>query len=63
MKKIDLERKLTQFGWKLSNHGGKHDRWTNGKEYETLPRHRDIDEYLAKKIMKKAKSNPPLKEK
>lgn len=59
MKLRDLERQLKDLGWWFSHHGGEHDRWTNGKEQESIPRHKEIKEYLAKKILKKAKDNPP----
>ena len=62
MKKRDLERQLTAIGWRLDRHGGNHDIWTNGDVYEPIPRHAEISELLAKKILKKAKNNPPPKE-
>jgi len=63
MKKKDLEKKLAEYGWWFHHQGGKHERWTNGKDMESLPRHKEIDEMLAKKILKVAKENPPQKEK
>lgn len=63
MKRKDLEKKLSEFGWSLSRHGGGHDIWTNGCESEAIPRHNEINEYLAKKILKKAKDNPLTEEK
>ena len=62
MKRRDLEKKLAELGWYFERHGGNHDVWTNGKESEPLPRHNEINEYLAKKILKKARENPPEKE-
>lgn len=59
MKKTDLERELTKYGWKFSRHGGNHDIWTNGIKSESVPRHREVNEYTAKKILKTAKENPP----
>jgi mRNA interferase HicA len=59
MKKTDLERQLSKFGWKFSRHGGSHDIWTNGEKNESVPRHREINEYTAKKILKTAQDNPP----
>jgi hypothetical protein len=47
---------------RTNKHGGEHDRWTNGKEHESIPRHTEIKEFLAKKILKKAEENPPQKE-
>lgn len=62
MKRRDLEKKLAELGWKFARHGGSHDVWTNGKETEPVPRHNEINEYLAKKILRKVKDNPPVKE-
>lgn len=61
MKKRDIEKKLSEFGWWLDRHGGNHDVWTNGIESEAVPRHGEINEFTAKKILKKAKANPPEK--
>jgi hypothetical protein len=36
--------------------GGSHEIWTNGEETEPVPRHREISELLAKKIIRKAKA-------
>jgi mRNA interferase HicA len=54
MKRRDLERELTKLGWYFKRHGGKHDLWTNGIEEEPIPRHNEINELLAKKILKTA---------
>ncbi|GAB5411871.1 MAG: hypothetical protein ChlgKO_09850 [Chlamydiales bacterium] len=59
MKKKDLEKRLTKLGWRFLRHGGKHDYWTNGTVHESIPRHREINEILAKKIIKTAEKNPP----
>lgn len=59
VKKRDLEKKLTELGWYLKTHGGRHDIWTNGQVFEPVPRHTEIKEILAKKIIKKAINNPP----
>ena len=58
MKKKELEQTLKSLGWYFMCHGGRHDRWTNGKETEEIPRHREIAELLAKKIIKTAKRYP-----
>lgn len=55
MKRNDLERQLTKHGWWLLRHGGKHDIWTNGEDEEAVPRHNEINELLAKKILRTAK--------
>ncbi|MCB1115907.1 MAG: type II toxin-antitoxin system HicA family toxin [Chlamydiia bacterium] len=58
MKKRDLEKKLKKQGWTLSRHGSNHDVWTNGVISEPVPRHNEINELLAKKILRKAILNP-----
>ena len=62
MKKRDLEKKLKALGWRFCKHGGDHDHWTNGKEFESVPRHVEVNENLAKKILKAAKINPGKEE-
>lgn len=59
MKKREVERKLKAFGWWLKRQGGNHEVWTNGDMEEPIPRHSEIGEILAKKILKKAENNPP----
>ncbi|MDD5306276.1 MAG: type II toxin-antitoxin system HicA family toxin [Deltaproteobacteria bacterium] len=54
MKRRDLEKKLTDFGWWLKRHGGRHDYWTNGSDEEAVPRHNEINENLARKILRAA---------
>jgi mRNA interferase HicA len=54
MKRKELERKLREAGWQLLRHGGKHDVWTNGTIEEPVPRHPEINEMLARKILRKA---------
>lgn len=61
MKKRDLEKKLESLGWWLKRQGNNHEIWTNGEDSEPVPRHREISEMLAKKIIKVAKNNPPKK--
>ncbi|HSX10913.1 MAG TPA: type II toxin-antitoxin system HicA family toxin [Chlamydiales bacterium] len=59
MKKKDLEKRLRSLGWRFERHGGSHDAWTNGVVSEFIPRHAEVKENLAKKILKKAEGNPP----
>jgi len=61
MKKRDLEKKLSCLGWWFKREGGDHEIWTNGEDTEPIPRHREINEILAKKIIQVATSNPPKK--
>jgi mRNA interferase HicA len=58
MKKIELERKLRDLGWWLERQGGRHEVWTNGEMTEAVPRHREIDERLARSIVSNAQANP-----
>ena len=54
MKKIDLERKLRIAGCYLKQEGGSPSLWMNLKTgvIEAVPRHKEIKEPLAKKILK-----------
>jgi mRNA interferase HicA len=58
MKKVDLEKQLSKCGWRFSRHGGSHDIWTNGEKNAAVPRHREIKEFTAKKILKTAQDHP-----
>ena len=54
MKRRDLVKKLEKAGCELLRHGGKHEIYHNpatGRS-EPVPRHREINELLAKKIIK-----------
>ena len=54
MKRRDLVSELERGGCVLLRHGGKHDIYhqpASGKS-EPVPRHREINELLAKKILK-----------
>jgi len=53
MKRKDLIKLLEQNGWVLKRHGDKHDIYTNGKDREPIPRHSEINEILAKAIIKR----------
>ena len=55
MKRTDLIRKLEEAGCRLVRHGGNHDWYTNPTNgfSQPIPRHRDINELLAKHILKK----------
>jgi len=35
-------------------HGGSHDVWTDGERLEYLPRHAEINESLARKVLRKS---------
>lgn len=59
MKKRDLETELKRPGWYFLREGGNHEVWTNGRETEPIPRHREIDERLAGKIIRRATEEQP----
>ena len=54
MKRRDLERKLRFAGCYLKREGGSHSLWINPKNgvVEAVPRHKEIKEPLARKILK-----------
>ncbi len=54
MKRRDLERRLRITGCYLKREGGSHSLWINPKNgvLEAVPRHSEIKEPLAKKILK-----------
>lgn len=58
MKKRDLEKKLSKAGWWLDRHGSNHDIWTNGNITNQVPRHPEVNELLAKSIIKEAEKHP-----
>lgn len=53
MKQRDLIRRLESIGFKFERHGGNHDIYRRGNEIEQIPRHKEINERLAKTILRK----------
>ena len=53
MKQKDLIKKLNAIGYNFVRHGGNHDVYSNGTKSEMVPRHKEIDEDLAKAIIKR----------
>ena len=53
MKRRDLIKKLEQNEWYFLRAGINHDIYSNGKRIEPIGRHTEIDEELAKKILKR----------
>lgn len=53
MKRRDLIKKLEAKGFILVRHGGSHDVYKRGSDEEQVPRHNEINEMLARKIIKK----------
>lgn len=53
MKQRDLVKKLENAGFVFERHGSNHDVYARGMEKEEVPRHKEIDERLAKAIIKR----------
>lgn len=55
MKRADLIRTLEEAGCVLIRHGGNHDWYRNSKTgfSQPIPRHREINELLARHILRK----------
>jgi len=53
MKRRDLIKLLEQNGWQLKRQDGRHDVYAKGKDREAIPRHREVDEGLAKAIIRR----------
>ena len=53
MKRKELIIKLQAKGFVFDRHGGNHDVFKRGNEEEQIPRHSEINEYLAKAIIRK----------
>ena len=54
MKRNDLIQRIEGFGCVLIRHGGNHDWYTNPATgvSQPVPRHREINEHLARRIIK-----------
>lgn len=61
MKRRDLVAELQQAGCVLLRNGAKHDIYHNPKSgrSEPVPRHRKVNEFLAKKILKSLTQSEP----
>lgn len=53
MKTKILIKMLERNGWTFKRHGADHDIYVKGKERESVVRHREIDEDLARAIIKR----------
>lgn len=53
MKRRLLIKKLEANGWYLKRNGSDHDIYTNGINNEPIPRHTEVDENLAKSIIRR----------
>jgi len=52
VKRKDLLKKVAELGATFLRHGGNHDIYIKGKIYKSIPRHAEIDERLAKSVIK-----------
>ena len=52
MKRVDLIRHLESYGCRLLREGGSHSVYMNptARKTSTVPRHREVDDFLARKI-------------
>jgi hypothetical protein len=57
VKRLDLVRTLEQSGCVLLRHGGRHYHNPNTGRSEPVPRHREINEILALRIIRRLTSN------
>lgn len=53
MKTKDLVELLVRNGWVFKRHGSNHDVYYKDGERESVPRHRETDEMLARAIIKR----------
>lgn len=53
MKQRELIKKLEDGGFVFERHGSNHDIYIRGMEREEVPRHKEIDERLAKAILRR----------
>lgn len=53
MKQRDLIKKLEDAGFEFLRHGGNHAIYKRGNNEEKIPRHREINEKLARAILRK----------
>lgn len=55
MKHRDLIQKLEDAGFSFERHGGNHDIYRRGGDIEKVPRHKEVNENLARMILRKWK--------
>ncbi len=53
MKRRDLIKLFEKNGWYFLRDGGRHDIYTNGQKSEPIPHHKEINETLAKALIRK----------
>ncbi len=55
MKRTVLMKKFMKLGWWILREGSNHTILTNGESVEPIPRHKEINEELAKSLIRKHK--------
>lgn len=53
MKQRELVKKLEDIGFQFERHGSRHDVYSRGDDLEEIPKHKEINEKLAKAILRK----------
>ena len=53
MKRVELLKRFKKSGWRILREGANHTILTDGKSVEPLPRHKEINEELAKTLIRK----------
>lgn len=53
MKQRELIKKLQSVGFEFQRHGGNHDIYRRGDDEEQIPRHKEVNERLARSYIKK----------
>ena len=53
MKRRELLKLFEKAGWYLKRNGSSHDIYTDGINSEAIPRHPDVNERLAKELIKR----------
>ena len=53
MKQRELVKKLRSIGFEVERHGGNHDIYKRGDDEEQIPRHKEVNEKLARAILRK----------
>ncbi len=53
MKRTELLKKFIKAGWRILREGANHTILTDGEKIEPLPRHKEINEELAKSLIRK----------
>lgn len=53
MKQRDLIKKLEDAGFVFERHGGNHDIYRRDNDIEKIPRHKEVNESLARMILRK----------